>query len=245
MATQKHYDLVVIGGGSAGLTAVTMAARLGARVLLVDRESLGGDCLHYGCVPSKSLIASARMAHRMRHAEKYALGSVEPEIDFARVMDRVNSIREEIGKHESPDAIRKLGVDVALGGASFIDEFAIEIDGSYSVTSDRYLIATGSHAAAPDIPGLGETGFINNVDLFGLRKLPNRLAVIGGGPIGVEMGQALSRLGSQVTIIQRASRLLNNEDPDISEVLRNSLVDEGIELLLSANPVNVERGDGQ
>lgn len=241
---RRHYDLVVIGGGSAGLTSVTMAARLGARVLLVDRESLGGDCLHYGCVPSKSLIASARMAHRMRNAEKYAIRSVEPEIDFARVMDRVNRIKEEIGKHDSPDAIRKLGVDVALGGASFIDESAIEIDGSYSVTADRFLIATGSHAAAPDVPGLGETGFINHVDLFGLRKLPGRLAVIGGGPIGVEMGQALSRLGSQVTIIQRASRLLKNEDPEVSEVLRSSFVDEGIELLLSANPVNAVQGDG-
>jgi len=244
MTTQEHYDLVVIGGGSAGLTAVTMAARLGARVLLVDRESLGGDCLHYGCVPSKSLIASARMAHKMRNAEKYALRSIEPEIDFARVMDRVDSIKAEIGKHESPDAIRKLGVDVALGGASFIDEFTIEIDGSYSVTSNRFLIATGSHAVAPDIPGLEETGFINHVALFGLRKLPGRLAVIGGGPIGVEMGQALSRLGSQVTIIQRASRLLKNEDPDISEVLQNSFVDEGIKLLLSANPVNIDQGDG-
>jgi pyruvate/2-oxoglutarate dehydrogenase complex dihydrolipoamide dehydrogenase (E3) component len=195
-------------------------------------------------VPSKSLIASARMAHRMRHAEKYALRSVEPEVDFARVMDRVGSIRDQIGKHESPDAIRKLGVDVALGGASFIDEFSIEIDGSYSVTGKRFLIATGSSAAAPDIPGLEETGFINHVDLFRLRKLPGRLAVIGGGPIGVEMGQALFRLGSKVTIIQRASRLLKNEDPDISEVLRNSFVAEGIELFLSANPVKVGRGDG-
>jgi pyruvate/2-oxoglutarate dehydrogenase complex dihydrolipoamide dehydrogenase (E3) component len=180
----------------------------------------------------------------MRHAEKYALRSVEPEIDFARVMDRVDSIRDQIGKHDSPEAIRQLGVDVALGGAKFIDEFSIEIDESYSVTGKRFLIATGSHAAAPNIPGLGETGFINHVDLFGLRKLPGRLAVIGGGPIGVEMGQALSRLGSQVTIIQRASRLLKNEDPDISEALRNSLVDEGIEILLSANPVKLSRGDG-
>ena len=245
MPKARHYDLVVIGGGSAGLTAVTMAARLGASALLVDRESLGGDCLHYGCVPSKSLIASARMAHTMRHAEKFGLGSVNQSVDLARVMGRVDRIRDEIGSHESPEAIRELGVDVALGGAKFIDEFTIEVDQTYPVTGDRFLIATGSHAVAPDIPGLVECGFIDHVDLFGLQELPDRLAVIGGGSIGTEMGQALSRLGSQVTIIQRASRLLPKEDPDISAVLQNVFAEEGIELLLSANPVRVDRSDGE
>jgi pyruvate/2-oxoglutarate dehydrogenase complex dihydrolipoamide dehydrogenase (E3) component len=243
MPKTKQYDLVVIGGGSAGLTAVTIAARLGARSLLVDRESLGGDCLHYGCVPSKSLIASARMAYRMRHAEKFGFDSVDLKADLARVMNRVDKIRDEIGSHESPDAIRKLGVDVALGGASFVDEFTIEIDRSYSVAGDRFLIATGSHAVAPDIPGLVETGFIDHVDLFGLQKLPDRLVVIGGGPIGAEMGQALSRLGSKVTIIQRGSRLLPREDSDISVVLQNSFAEEGIGLMLSANPVRVSQRD--
>ncbi len=245
MPKAKHYDLVVIGGGSAGLTAVTMAARLGASSLLVDRESLGGDCLHYGCVPSKSLIASARMAHKMRHAERLGLGSVDQSIDLAHVMRRVDRIRDEIGSHESPDAIRKLGVDVALGGATFIDENTIEVDQSYPVTGERFLIATGSHAVAPDIPGLVESGFIDHVDLFGLQVLPDRLAVIGGGSIGTEMGQALSRLGSRVTIVQRAPRLLPKEDPDISEVLQTVFAAEGIELLLRANPVRVTRSDGQ
>ena len=241
MPKANHYDLIVIGGGSAGLTAVTIAARLGARSMLVDRENLGGDCLHYGCVPSKSLIASARMAHRMRHAEKYGLESVDQVVDFATVMDRIDRIREQIGSHESPEAIRKLGVAVALGGASFIDEHTIEIDQSYSVTGDRILIATGSHAVAPDISGLADTGFIDHVDLFGLQKNPGRLAVIGGGPIGAEMGQALSRLGARVTIIQRASRILPREDPDISATLQKVFVDEGIDLRLSANPIRVGR----
>jgi len=244
MPKTKQYDLVVIGGGSAGLTAVTMAARLGARSLLVDRESLGGDCLHYGCVPSKSLIASARMAHRMRHAGKFGFDPVDVKADLARIMDRVDKIREQIGSHETPEAIRNLGVDVALGGASFLDDFAIEIDRSYSVTGERTVIATGSHAEAPDIPGLAETGFIDHVDLFGLRKLPDRLVVIGGGPIGTEMGQALSRLGTEVTIVQRGSRLLPREDPDISAVLQNSFAEEGIGVLLSAHPVRVGRRDG-
>lgn len=237
----KHYDLIVIGGGSGGITATSMAARLGARTLLVDRESLGGDCLHYGCVPSKSLIASARMAHRMRHAEKYALDSVDPTIDFQRIMARIDSIRDEIGSHETPEEIRKLGVDVALGGAKFIDESTLEIDNEYRVTADNIVIATGSHAVAPEIPGLAESGYIDHVGLFGLRERPARLAVIGGGAIGTEMGQALSRLGSDVTIIQRAARLLPREDPEISIVLHDAFAGEGINMLLSANPVRVTR----
>ena len=241
MAVKQHYDLVVVGGGSGGITAVTMAARLGARTLLVDRESLGGDCLHYGCVPSKSLIASARAAHTIRNAEVFGLEATYPKIDFARVMDRVDTIRDEIGSHETPEAIRKLGVDVALGGARFIDEFTLEIDGTDVVTGDKILIATGSHAVAPDIPGLAEAGFIDHVDLFGLRELPARLAVIGGGAIGTEMGQALSRLGSDVTIIQRAARLLPREDLEISAVLHDAFAAEGIKLLLSASPVRVTR----
>jgi pyruvate/2-oxoglutarate dehydrogenase complex dihydrolipoamide dehydrogenase (E3) component len=180
----------------------------------------------------------------MRHAGKFGFDPVEVKADLARVMDRVDKIREQIGSHESPDAIRKLGVDVALGGASFMNELTIEIDQSYPVTGERFLIATGSHAVAPDIPGLAETGFIDHVDLFGLRRLPERLVVIGGGPVGSEMGQALSRLGSKVTIVQRGSRLLPREDPDISAVLQNSFAEEGIGVLLSANPIRVGRGDG-
>ena len=239
MADAKHYDLIVIGGGSGGLTAVTMAARLGARSLLVDRESLGGDCLHYGCVPSKSLIASARAAHTLRNAGKFGLESVSQDIDFGRVMDRVDRIRDEIGSHETPEAIRRLGVDVALGGARFIDESTLEIAGSCQVTADKFVIATGSHAVAPEIPGLAEAGFIDHVGLFRLRECPGRLAVIGGGAIGSEMGQALSRLGSEVTIIQRAPRLLPREEPEISAVLQAVFEEEGISLLLSASPVRI------
>lgn len=241
MEESKHYDLLVIGGGSAGLTASMMASRLGARTLLVDRESLGGDCLHYGCVPSKSLIASARAAHTLRNADIFGLKSADPQVNFAAVMDRVDSIRDEIGSHETPESIRKLGVDVALGGASFVDEHTLDIGSSGRVTADKILIGTGSHAAAADIPGLAETGFIDHVDLFGLRELPSRLVVIGGGAIGTEMGQALSRLGSDVTIIQRASRLLPREDPAVSEVLHEAFVAEGIALKLSASTVGVER----
>ena len=245
MPETKHYDLIVIGGGSAGITAVTMGSRLGARALLVDRESLGGDCLHYGCVPSKSLIASARAAHTLRNADVFGLRATAPQVNFSAVMDRVDSIRDEIGSHETPEVIRELGVDVSLGGASFVDENTIEIGSSDRVTADKILIATGSYAVAPDIPGLAENGFIDHVGLFGLRELPPRLVVIGGGAIGTEMGQALSRLGSDVTIIQRASRLLPREDPAVSAVLHDAFAAEGITLKLSASPVCVKRNGMQ
>jgi pyruvate/2-oxoglutarate dehydrogenase complex dihydrolipoamide dehydrogenase (E3) component len=181
------------------------------------------------------------MAHRMRHAEKYALDAVDPTIDFPRIMARIDSIRDEIGSHETPEEIRKLGVDVALGGAKFINEFTLEIDNAYRVTADHIVIATGSHAVAPEIPGLAESGYIDHVGLFGLRERPARLVVIGGGAIGTEMGQALSRIGSDVTIIQRAARLLPREDPEISAVLHDAFAGEGIKILLSANPVRVTR----
>jgi len=239
VATSENYDLVVVGGGSGGITAATMAARVGARALLVDIAVLGGDCLHYGCVPSKSLIASARVAHTLRNAETFGLDPVQPHTDFARVMDRIDDIRDEIGSHETPDAIRESGADVALGGARFIDAFTLEIGGDRRVTGGKILIATGSRAVAPDIPGLAETGFIDHVGLFRLRKQPARLVVIGGGAIGTEMGQAMSRLGSEVTIVQRAARLLPREDPEISGVLHEAFEAEGIKLMLSATPVRV------
>ncbi len=245
MQDPNHYDLIVIGGGSAGITATTMAARLGARVLLVDRESLGGDCLHYGCVPSKALIASARLAHRMRHSERYGLGSTDVKVDLGRVMARINRIRDEIGSYESPETFRRMGAEVAFGGARFVDDKVLDVGDTGRVTADRILIATGSHAITPTIPGLAKAGYIDHVGLFHLQQLPRRLAVIGGGPVGSEMAQALSRLGSRVTIIQRAPRLLPREDPELSEILKSVFEHEGIELLFNAVPVRVDTADGR
>ncbi len=244
MAKDNQYDLIAIGGGSAGLTATTIAARLGAKVLLVDKESLGGDCLHYGCVPSKALIASARMAHRMRHAEKYGISPVDVKVDVADVMKRIQQIKDDVGSHETPEIIREMGADVMFGGASFIDEHTLEIGGTERVIGDQIVISTGSHAINPPIPGLEETKSINHVSLFHLETLPKRLVVIGGGPIGCEMGQALSRLGSEVTIIQRAPRLLPREDTEISQILETAFEEESIKLLLSANPTFVQKVNG-
>ena len=234
------YDLVVIGGGSGGLTSAIMGARVGARVLLVDRERLGGDCLHFGCVPSKALIASARMAHRMRHAADYGIRPVDVSVDFPAVMERIRRIQAEIGAGESPEALSRHGVEVAFGGARFLDEHAIQIGADRRVSAKHTVIATGSHAHAPKIEGLEEAGYINNVSLFGLTELPERVVVLGGGPIGCEMGQALRRLGAEVTIVQRASQLLPREEPEVAAFIRDRFEREGIRILLSTNPVRIE-----
>jgi pyruvate/2-oxoglutarate dehydrogenase complex dihydrolipoamide dehydrogenase (E3) component len=241
---EEKYDLIVIGGGSAGMTAATIGTRVGARVLLVDREKLGGDCLHYGCVPSKALIASARLAHRMSHAQHYGLKPTEVSLDIKDVMKRIWDIKAEIGSHESPEAFRVMGADVMFGGARFVDSHTIEVGGKKRVQGSRFIICTGSEAVDPPVSGLSETGSINHVSLFHLDRLPGRLVVIGGGPIGCEMGQALSRLGSKVTIVQNSPRILHREDEEISQFLKNSFEEEGITVMTSAVPILVQKRNG-
>ena len=238
---KRHFDLAVIGGGSAGLTSALMGARLGARVLLVDREALGGDCLHYGCVPSKSLIASARQAHRMRHASRYGLSDVEPTVDIVRVLDRVRAVQAEIGAHETPEALSEQGVEVQLGGARFLDPHTLQVGGQLDCTADKIVIATGARAFHPTIDGLSDVGFLDHERVFSIRQLPRRLAVIGAGPIGCELGQALSRLGSEVTIIDRDARILPREPVEIADHLAKALRSEGLNFHLGSNPVSVEK----
>lgn len=156
-----NYDLIVIGGGSAGQTAATVGGRLGVRVLLVDKEQLGGDCLHYGCVPSKALISTAKLAHRMRGADRYALKPVALNVDISGVMARIAGIKKKIGSHESPDVFSRMGVDVKFGGARFIDRHTIAIGGDKKARGKSFVICTGSSAVEPPIPGLSETGSIS------------------------------------------------------------------------------------
>jgi pyruvate/2-oxoglutarate dehydrogenase complex dihydrolipoamide dehydrogenase (E3) component len=242
--TEAAYDLVVLGGGSAGLTSAIMAGRIGARVLLVDKEALGGDCLHYGCVPSKALIASARLVHQLRRAPAMGIDVGAPEVDFARVMARVAEVQAAIGKGESPEALGAHGVEVAFGGGCFLDAHRLRVGAGPEasvVRAERVIIATGSRPAPPSVPGLAEVGYLDNERLFGLRSLPARLAVIGGGPIGVEMGQAFARLGAQVTLLQRADRLLPREEPEASALLERVLRREGLTVLTNATPLRARR----
>lgn len=234
------YDLVVIGGGSAGLLAAPLAAKLGVRVALIERDQPGGDCLFTGCVPSKTLLRVAKAAHEMRQAERLGLTAAAPVVDMARVSAHIQEVIQRVGQHDSVDALRAAGVDVILGAASFVDAHTVQVGGQL-VRGRRFLICTGARPAEPSIPGLRETPHLTYHDLFSLQMTPGRLLVIGGGPVGVEMSQALGRLGARVTLVQRGPRLLPNADPDCASVLADVLRAEGVDVRLGTAVERVER----
>jgi pyruvate/2-oxoglutarate dehydrogenase complex dihydrolipoamide dehydrogenase (E3) component len=222
-----EFDIVVIGGGSGGLVVAAGAAALGAKVALVEKHRLGGDCLWTGCVPSKSLIKSARIAHEMRHADRWALPPVAPQVDLARVMTRVRDVIAQIEPNDSPERFRGLGVDVIFGAGHFTSRDAFTV-GERRLTARTYVIATGSRPAVPPIPGLADVPYLTNETVFDLREPVPSLLVVGGGPIGCEMAQAFRRLGSDVTVLDVGPNLLPREDTDLSDVVRASLTADGV-----------------
>ena len=242
----RKQDVVVIGGGPGGLVIASVAGQLGLRVTLIEKsEHLGGDCLHSGCVPSKTLINSARLAHRMRHAAQVGLTDCDPEIDINRVLDRVDSVIAHIQQHDDPERFRRYGCDVRFGAARFLNPHEISVNEEV-IRSKRFVIATGSQPLVPPIPGIAEVGYDTNETIFKRRELPPRLAVIGGGPVGIELAQAFARLGSRVTIVEAADRILPVADSEVSAVLRQVLEDEGISLQLSCQVENARRdGDSR
>ncbi len=236
-----RYNLVVIGAGTAGLVTAAGAAGLGAKVALVERHLLGGDCLNYGCVPSKALLRSARAAHDVRTASAYGVdvaGPIEP--DFGRAMARLRRLRAGIAPHDSVRRFTDLGIDVFLGDGSFVAPDAVEVGGQRLAFS-RAVIATGARAAPLTTPGSAETGYLTNETVFSLTALPRRLVVVGAGPIGCEMAQAFARLGSRVTVVGRDPQLLPREDADAGRLLAAVFDREGIALRLGAAPTRVER----
>lgn len=237
----SRYNLVVIGAGSAGLISAAVAAGLGARVALVERQFLGGDCLNVGCVPSKALIRAGRIVHEARRAKRFGMApaaSAEP--DFAAAMERMRRIRAEIAPNDSALRYRdELGVDVFLGDATFAAGDRVEVDDLPLVFS-KAIIATGGRATAPPIPGLSEAGYLTNETVFSLTGAPRRLAVIGGGPIGCELAQAFCRLGSDVTILEMADQVLNREDPDAAAIVEGALRRDGVHLEMSASIERIE-----
>ena len=225
--TRRDYDLVIVGGGSAGQVAAPAAAALGARVALVDRERLGGECLWTGCVPSKSLIASATAAHQTRHLGALGLEGALGPVTLGTVMDRVQSVIDSIYRTEDADALRRRGVDVYLGHAAFRSSHELVVDGQ-ALRARAFLLCTGSHPTTPPIPGLDTVGYLTNETIFGLRDLPGHLIVAGGGPVGVEMAQAFRRLGSRVTVVAGERGLLPREDADASALVARVFAQEGI-----------------
>ena len=242
----SSYNLVIIGGGSAGLLAAVGAAGLGARVAVVERYLLGGDCLNVGCVPSKTVIRSAKVVGELLAAP--ALGIELPagfDVDFAAVMERMRRVRAEISHHDSAERFRKLGIDLFLGEGRFGSPTTVEVvngEQKSVLAFKKALIATGSRPMSLPIPGLAEAGYLTNVTLFELTERPQRLAVIGAGPIGAELAQSFRRFGSEVMVFDVLPRLLGREDPDAAAVLKRVFEREGIRLALGAKIERVEKG---
>jgi pyruvate/2-oxoglutarate dehydrogenase complex dihydrolipoamide dehydrogenase (E3) component len=230
---------VVIGAGTAGLVTAAGAAGLGARVALVERHLMGGDCLNYGCVPSKALIRCSRAAHDAGSAAEFGVTiRSDVEVDFGAVMARMRRLRAQISRHDSAERFQKLGVDVFLGDARFTGADTVEVAGR-TLRFARAVIATGARAARPPIEGLEEAGYLTNETLFGITERPGRLAVIGAGPIGCEMAQAFQRLGSEVTILHNHKRILVKEDPDASAIVQRAFEQDGIRMVLDCTIKNV------
>lgn len=240
----ERYDLAVIGGGTAGLVASAVSAGIGARTALVEQHKLGGECLWTGCVPSKALIRSASVLHTLRRAADFGIDVEGGRADFGRVMDRIRSIIHAIEPHDSPERFRSLGVDVIEGRARFLSPEDAEVGGR-RIRARRWLLATGSRTAVPPIAGLAEAGYLTHETVWDLTALPESLVVLGAGPIGIELAQAFSRLGSRVTVVGAAAQVLEREDPEIAAVLARQLGREGIRVLLNSKATSVRVEDGE
>lgn len=236
----REYDLIAIGGGTAGLVSAAGGAYLGVNAAIIEKVALGGDCLWTGCVPSKALIASARLAHAMRGADELGLTSAAPAHAFSEVMARMRRARGVVEHHDDPQRFRDMGVTVEFGTAHFLSPHEIEVEGVGRLRSRRFVIATGATTAVPPIRGLEETGYLDHHSLFETDTLPPSVAVMGAGPIGLEMAQVLSRLGSRVTVVEMSDRILPKEDPDVAEALLGFLQAEGIEAKLGFRVESVE-----
>ena len=234
------YDIGVVGGGAAGLTVTAGAAQAGAKTILIEKEkNLGGDCLHYGCVPSKTLIRTAHVYHLMRNSREFGLPGVDlPPVDFREVAKRIQSVIDTIQQHDSEERFCKLGAKVEFGDPSFVDEHSIQLNGK-TVSAKNWVLSTGSSPAAPPIEGLDKTPYLTNKDIFSLDQLPKSLIILGGGPIGIEMAQAFCRLGSKVTVIQRSSQILSKEDKDMANMVMEILQSEGVRFYLNSSILRV------
>ncbi|MCL5974278.1 MAG: FAD-dependent oxidoreductase [Gammaproteobacteria bacterium] len=247
----KQFDrnMVVIGAGAAGLVSSYIGATVKAKVTLVEAHKMGGDCLNYGCVPSKAIIRSAKLAQHMRDGVKYGLNSTQPEFSFKAVMQRVHDIIKQVEPHDSVERYTQLGVEVLEGYATIIDPWTVEIkhaDGQTQMLTTRSIvIATGAEPVVPDLPGIEEAGYVTSDTVWQkfaeLDAIPKRLVVLGGGPIGCELSQAFARLGAKVTQVERGERLMSREDKEVSELAEAALADNGVHILTGHEAVRFEQ----
>ncbi|MBD3246319.1 MAG: pyridine nucleotide-disulfide oxidoreductase [Candidatus Omnitrophica bacterium] len=251
----SEYDLAVIGGGAAGLFAVNVANRLGAKTCLIEKKKLGGDCTWYGCIPSKALLKAGHAAHAIRTAERFGVRAESCRVDCKKVMEHVRRVREEVYAEEIPEVFEDRGIRVLIGNPQFENGHTLTVHGQ-RVSAKKIILCTGSHAAVPPVEGLQEAGYLTNEQVFELDQVPESLIVLGGGPVGVEMAQAFTRLGAQVTLVEMAPRILGHEEEDLSEFIRRKLEEDGIRILTATKAVRavrrkeqavvtIERGEGQ
>jgi pyruvate/2-oxoglutarate dehydrogenase complex dihydrolipoamide dehydrogenase (E3) component len=243
MKGEGIYNVVVIGAGTAGLVTAAGTAGLGGRVALIERNLMGGDCLNFGCVPSKALISSARLVQQIRDAEKWGLDRQSPQFVFDKVFERMRARRAKIAPNDSQERFESLGVDVFCGEARFVSPHEVEVEGQ-TLRAKNFVIATGSRAAIPKIKGIDAVPYFTNETIFDeLKEKPESMIVLGGGPIGCELAQTFQRLGVQVTIIQRGDQLLPREDRDVAEFLEHRLINEGIRVIKNADAHSVATSD--
>jgi pyruvate/2-oxoglutarate dehydrogenase complex dihydrolipoamide dehydrogenase (E3) component len=246
MMAAYDFDVGILGGGSAGLTVASGTAQLGGKTLLVEKEKeLGGDCLHYGCVPSKTLIQTAHVYHLVKNARKFGLPPAEVKpVDFREVGRRIQSVIGIIQKHDSEERFCKLGVKVEFGEPTFIDEHSIRLEGK-NISAKNWVIATGSSAAIPPAPGLSGIPYLTNRDIFSFEKLPASMVILGAGPVAIEMAQAFNRLGTRVSVVQRGSQILSKEDKDMADQVMRVLANEGVAFHLNTSVANVRDLGGE
>lgn len=240
---KPEFDLCIIGGGAGGLVVAAGGTSLGAKVALVEKHKLGGDCLYYGCIPSKTLLHSAALAHGMRNAARFGIEAHTPRVNIGAVMQRVASVIQTIEPNDSPERFRGMGVDVTFGTGRFTNPHAFEVNGR-QLTAKNFVIATGSRPAIPAIPGLDKAPYLTNETVFNLTGEVPHLIVLGAGPIGLEMAQAFVRLGSQVSVVQRGAGILPKEDSDVAAVVLEQLRNEGVNFYLGHTPMQVAGTDG-
>ena len=239
----EKFDVIIIGGGPAGLVASKVLVAFGKKTAIVERARLGGDCTHSGCVPSKTLLKSAQAAYDAKNISKYGLSAKDVEIDTSNVLTHVREVVAEIYSHETPEVFEKAGVHIIEGHANFLNANEIEVDGK-TYHADKFIIASGARAAIPNIEGIKEVSYLTNENIFLQKSIPTSMIVIGTGAIGIEMACAFNRLGSKVTVVARSEGILKGTDSELSNILQEELEKEGIEFLSKIEFLKIEEIDG-